>query len=106
MLRSSHQPSSVVGRGVSRFTIHVSELIAATDRGMGPGNPDGMKIDAAGTIFMTGPGGVWVFAPDGARLGLLRFPERTSNLAWGAAPGELYVTATTSVYRLAVGPGA
>jgi sugar lactone lactonase YvrE len=75
-------------------------VIATTDRSAGPGNPDGMKLDAAGALFMTGPGGVWVLAPDGERLGLLRFPERTANLAWGAAPGELYVTATTSVYRL------
>jgi sugar lactone lactonase YvrE len=81
-------------------------VIATTDRGAGSGNPDGMKIDAAGTIFMTGPGGIWVFAPGGERLGLLRFPERTANLAWGAAPGELYVTATTSVYRIIVAPGA
>lgn len=75
-------------------------VIATTDRGAGPGNPDGMKLDVAGTIFMTGPGGVWVFAPGGERLGLLGFPERTANLAWGAHPGELYVTATTSVYRI------
>ena len=75
-------------------------VIATTERSFGQGNPDGMKLDAAGTIFMTGPGGVWVFSADGERLGLLRFPERTANLAWGAGRSELYVTATTSVYRI------
>lgn len=79
-----------------------ARLIATTDRAAGAGNPDGMKLDAAGTIFMTGPGGVWVLAPSGERLGLLRFPERTANLAWGAVRGELYVTATTSVYHITI----
>ncbi|MBC8076982.1 MAG: SMP-30/gluconolactonase/LRE family protein [Chloroflexales bacterium] len=79
-----------------------ARLIATTDRAAGAGNPDGMKLDSAGAIFMTGPGGVWIFASSGERLGLLRFPERTANLAWGAERGELYVTATTSVYRVTI----
>ena len=33
------------------------------------GVPDGMKVDVEGRVYCTGPGGTWVFAPDGTRLG-------------------------------------
>ena len=29
------------------------------------GVPDGMKVDVQGRVYCTGPGGTWVFAPDG-----------------------------------------
>ena len=35
------------------------------------GLPDGMRVDAAGNLFATGPGGVLVFAPDGKHLGTI-----------------------------------
>jgi gluconolactonase len=77
------------------------EVLAQFTESQGVGRPDGMKVDEAGHLFTTGPGGVWVFAPDGTALGRLRFPERTANLAWGDADRRsLYVTATSSLYRL------
>ncbi|HEX5614831.1 MAG TPA: SMP-30/gluconolactonase/LRE family protein [Acidimicrobiia bacterium] len=61
---------------------------------------DGIKVDRAGNLFVCGPGGVWVLAPDGARLGLLVLPEDPHNLAWGGPDGTtLFVTALSSVYR-------
>jgi gluconolactonase len=30
-----------------------------------PGSPDGMKIDEQGNIYSAGPGGVWIFSPEG-----------------------------------------
>lgn len=68
-----------------------------------PGAPDGMKIDMKGNIYSAGPGGVWIFSPDGKHLGTIRLPQRVGNLAWGG-PGyrSLYITADTSVYRLRV----
>jgi gluconolactonase len=59
---------------------------------------DGVKVDAAGNLFVCGPGGIWVLSPGGDRLGLLELPEAPHNLAWG--DGALYITATTSIYRL------
>lgn len=67
----------------------------------GAGRPDGMKVDRRGNLWTTGPGGLWVVAPDGTVLAHLQFPERTANCAWGDAGWQsLYVTATSSVYRL------
>lgn len=65
------------------------------------GGADGMKVDAAGRVWCTGPGGVWVFAPDGAYLGRIRPPEVPANVAFGDADwSTLYLTAQTSLYRL------
>jgi gluconolactonase len=66
-----------------------------------PGAPDGMKIDIKGNIYSAGPGGVWIFSPEGKHLGTLLIPERVGNLAWGGAENRtLYITASTSVYRV------
>ena len=62
---------------------------------------DGIKVDAAGNLYVCGPGGVWILSPEGEHLGTLRLPEAPHNLAWGDADGRaLYVCALTSVYRI------
>ena len=67
------------------------------------GVPDGMKVDVDGRVYCTGPGGTWVFAPDGARLGIIRTPEVPANLAFGGPDlRALFLTARTSVYTLRV----
>ena len=67
------------------------------------GVPDGMKVDVDGRVYCTGPGGTWVFAPDGARLGILRTPEVPANLAFGGPDlRTLFLTARTSVYAVRV----
>lgn len=76
-----------------------ADMSATPDRG----SPDGMKIAVDGTIFCTGPGAVWVYHPNGDLLGRIVPPEKPANLAWGGADRQtLYITAETSVYRLAV----
>ncbi len=66
-----------------------------------PGSPDGMKVDSNGNVYSAGPGGVWIFSPDGAHLGTIRMPEKVGNLAWGDADAKtLYITASASVYRV------
>jgi gluconolactonase len=67
------------------------------------GVPDGMKVDVEGRVYCTGPGGTWVFAPDGTKLGSIRTPEVPANLAFGGPDlRTLFFTARTSVYTLRV----
>lgn len=68
-----------------------------------PGAPDGMKVDTKGNLYSAGPGGVWVFSPDGKHLGTIKVPEPVGNVAFGDADGKaLYITASSSVYRIHV----
>jgi len=72
-----------------------------------PGVPDGMKCDSAGNIWVTAPGGVWVYGKNGALLGKVRVPELVSNLHWGKSDWRtLFMTATHSLYgvRTKIGP--
>ena len=65
------------------------------------GVPDGMRVDANGNLFVTGPGGIWVWDALGNHLGTVLLPETAANLNWGEADYRtLYITAQTSVYRL------
>ena len=65
------------------------------------GVPDGMKVDVEGRVYCTGPDGTWVFAPDGAKLGIIKTPEFAANCAFGGPDLKtLFFTANTSVYTL------
>jgi gluconolactonase len=65
------------------------------------GVPDGMKVDVEGRVYCTGPGGTWVFAPDGTKLGIIHTPEVPANLCFGGPDLKtLFFTAKTSVYTL------
>jgi gluconolactonase len=69
--------------------------------GKGDGVPDGMKVDKNGNLFVTGPKGIWVWDANGHHLGTIVMPEQPANLNWGDKDYRtLYITATTSVYRL------
>lgn len=67
----------------------------------GDGVPDGIKVDRDGNLYVTGPQGIWIWDSQGHHLGTIVMPEQPANLAWGDADlGTLYITATTSVYKL------
>ena len=72
------------------------------------GVPDGMKVDAEGRVYCTGSGGVWVFAPNGDHVGIIRVPEIPANCAFGGPDFRtMLFTARTSVYSLRMTtPGA
>ena len=53
----------VLAEGSAPATLEVGDLV------------DGMKVDERGNVWVTGPGGVWVFDPDGEHLGTLEVPE-------------------------------
>ena len=49
---------------------------------------DGIKVDVAGNVYVSGPGGLWILSPDGKHLGTLHGPEHPHNLAWGDSDGR------------------
>ena len=65
-----------------------------------PGLPDGLKLDEKGNLWATGPGGVYIFAPNGKLLGRISTGERTANCAWGNDGTVLYMTADTYLCRI------
>ncbi len=69
--------------------------------GKNDGVPDGIKVDKQGNLFVTGPKGIWVWDAAGNHLGTIALREQPANLTWGDKDYRtLYITATTSVYRL------
>lgn len=65
-----------------------------------PGLPDGMAVDSAGRIFLTGPGGIFVITPDGTVLGRIRMPKATANCAFGGDGSRLFITSSDVLYEL------
>ncbi len=62
---------------------------------------DGVKVDTAGNVYVSGPGGLWILSPEGKHLGTIRTPRHAHNFAWGGADGKtLYLCARDSLYRL------
>jgi gluconolactonase len=60
-----------------------------------------MKVDKSGNLLVTGPKGIWIWDANGSHLGTIIMPEQPANLNWGDGDYQtLYITATTSVYRL------
>ena len=65
------------------------------------GVPDGMRADADGRLWVTGGDGVHVYAPDGSAAGHVPVPEMVTNLEFaGPDRRDLYITATSSLYRI------
>jgi len=66
-----------------------------------PGSCDGLKVDAHGNLWATGPGGVHIMAPDGTLLGRIDTGQFTSNVAFGGKSGTtLFMTADMYVCRI------
>ena len=65
------------------------------------GVPDGMETDANGNLWAAGPGGLAIFAPDGARLGFLRTGIATSNVTFGGERGTtVFISASSAIWRI------
>ena len=69
-----------------------------------PGVPDGLKVDARGRIFTTGPGGVLVLTPQGDLLGVIDTGRATANCAFGPGGASLFMTADDRLTRVALTP--
>jgi gluconolactonase len=64
------------------------------------GTPDGLTLDQSGNIYATGPGGVLILNAEGKHLGTIELGEIAANVGWGDDGRTLYITASTSLYRI------
>jgi gluconolactonase len=62
--------------------------------------PDGMKVDSAGNLWASGPGGVRIITPQGKVLGQIVIPETVANVGFAKDGKTVYLTGSTSLYRL------
>lgn len=74
---------------------------AKTEKGL----PDGMTVHTDGYVFATGPGGVWIFKPDGTHLGTIKTGEATANCTFNDDETSLYITADMYLLRLKLKSG-
>ena len=65
-----------------------------------PGLPDGLAVSKDGTIFGSGPGGIYVMTPQGKLLGRLITGGRTSNCTFSPDGKTLYITADSYLCRI------
>ncbi|ORC32721.1 hypothetical protein B4O97_15605 [Marispirochaeta aestuarii] len=79
-----------------------NKRIFSSPQGSGDGVLDGMKCTSRGTIFCTGPGGIFIIDEDGDCLGRINIPEVAANFTWGEDERTLYITATSTVYRMKI----
>ena len=64
------------------------------------GSCDGMKVDARGNVWATGPGGVLIVSPEGKLLGRVLTGQATGNCCWGDDGSTLYITADMFLVRV------
>ena len=77
------------------------KIFAEVDPNYGEGAPDGMKIDKFDNIWVTGPGGIWIFNPAGEKLAIIKVPEFVGNFCFGGTRrDEVFIAASSSIYRL------
>ena len=98
------------GRMFSGDTQHVRAYDCAKDGALSggrlfhcvaPGCADGIRVDSDGNLWASAADGVHCISPDGDLMGKILVPERVSNICFGGrAKHELYITATTSLYRV------
>lgn len=81
--------SRVLADGIGTASLEIGDLV------------DGMKLDERGNIWVTGPGGVLAFSPEGEHIGTVQVPEPVGNLNWGGPDWNwMFIPATSSVYRI------
>lgn len=62
---------------------------------------DGIKVDQAGNLYVSAPGGLQILSPEGKHLGTIVTPQHVHNMAWGDEDGKsLYLCARTGLYRI------
>ena len=63
---------------------------------------DGIKVHSSGTVFSTGPGGVFIIDSDGNHLATIGTTSIALNCAFGKDEKSLYITAFDYLARVAI----
>jgi gluconolactonase len=68
---------------------------------IGPGFPDGMRLDEKGNIYVGALDGVHVLNPAGKLIGKIMMPKQTANLTFGGRDNDiLFIMSTDSVWAI------
>jgi gluconolactonase len=82
-------------------TVANGRLFADMSMAKANGNPDGMKFDERGNLYSVGPGGIWVFSPQGRHIGLIVPPENAPGFAFGDPDRRsIYIAASSKLARI------
>jgi gluconolactonase len=97
-VNESNEPDGQRALTLSDPTIFydASSNVAAKEVGL----PDGLKVDRNGIIYASGPGGVFIFDPNGKVLGKIKLPDAASNTALSPDEKTLFVTNDMYVLRI------
>jgi gluconolactonase len=91
-------PLQVVGYDVSGGICHRNGAILELVEGQAA---DGLRVDVQDRIWTSAGPAVRIYSPSFELLGTVDVPETVSNLCFGGPDGQdLYITATTSLYRI------
>lgn len=66
------------------------------------GVPDGMVVNSKNYLFATGPGGVWIFSPDGRVLATILTGRIAANCTLSSDEKELYITAHDTLMKVSL----
>lgn len=87
-------------------TLGEPKKFACNDAGSGGGSrrgADGIKVDTKGNVYAVGPGGVWVYSPDGTNLGVIAATPSPTNLCFGGPDNKtLFMTTRDSISSIPV----
>jgi gluconolactonase len=98
----SHDPNG--NSHIRRFRVNADHTLSGGDVFVSTaGIPDGLRVDTNGNVWTSAGPGVNVYTPDAQLLGRIEFPTDVTNVAFGGADmPQLFVTAGSSVYAIAV----
>lgn len=109
-LRNADEPAGEIGdkhKAIMRYevqrdgTLKNGKLFFDFTNAAGEDGLDGIKVDQAGNLYVSGPEGLWVISPEGKHLGTIITPRHVHNMAWGDADGKtLYLCARSGLYRI------
>jgi gluconolactonase len=84
------------GTVLSGKIFYDASIESKTEKGM----PDGLKVDTKGNIFASGPGGIWIFNPEGRVVGKIKLPDPTANCALTPDDKTLFITSDMNLLRV------